>query len=818
MAKKDADKIIADQAKEISALKAKVAAKEMAASKAVENQVNWTEELVGLQQKYADSLDASKEALGKSKDLSKEINELQKFMVDNAKDFNNEDKKYGKALIKNLKNQRDQAKILSKQLATNAKIAKIEQQMLPHRKKLLESQQKLNKLQEKYNEPIEESLGFIKNIANTIEEIPIVGGFLNKALGLDTLQEEVTEHLTEVFSKTLDPAAAKQAEEAKNALDAYQGQIDSLNGVSDATDMISENMEDVSTKTSETVNHASGLIKKFGKVLAIAGALYATFKLFEEALELDKETAELARQLGISKHEAHEIHASMIDMAGTSQVVGANAETLHAAFMELTKTMGTANMVTAEMADTQVLLTTQYGLAGDAAAEFQRMSKATGTSAEQNVVAIQSITEEMTGGMMNYKDVMKDIAGTSKEVQATFKGNIGQLTKAVITARKFGKTLDEVKKITDGLLDIEGSIEKEMEARVLTGKDLNLDQARFLKLKGDEAGAMEEIMKQAGSYDDLLNMEVYQRESIAAAAGMTVDELMKGAEQQKLFAQLSKDTGREIKSAADLREGDIANIGELNQEEAKKLLVQQQQVAAQEKMAQLGDKLSAIFLKMAGPVMAIVDPLISLVDWILPKVISLFEYLWPVVVGISTAIAVTMLPSLISMVPVIWSAVSGFVVMAVQAAIAAIGAIATMSALTLGLGAIGIVAGILAAAAVLNNEKDKTKSAGSIHDGMIAPDGGLVVSGEKGTYQLHKDDTVVAGTGLGNSTSAMTTQSTSAAGSDSTELISLMKQLISAVNQPVIVKIGNKVVNEIDKVQTMNRSYVGKVDNSYGAV
>jgi hypothetical protein len=54
-------------------------------------------------------------------------------------------------------------------------------------------------------------------------------------------------------------------------------------------------------------------------------------------------------------------------------------------------------------------------------------------------------------------------------------------------------------------------------------------------------------------------------------------------------------------------------------------------------------------------------------------------------------------------------------------------------------------------------------------------------------------------------------------GSES-ETVTLLKQIAAAMNQPVIVKIGNKVVNEIDKVQTMNRSYVGKVDNSYGAV
>jgi hypothetical protein len=54
--------------------------------------------------------------------------------------------------------------------------------------------------------------------------------------------------------------------------------------------------------------------------------------------------------------------------------------------------------------------------------------------------------------------------------------------------------------------------------------------------------------------------------------------------------------------------------------------------------------------------------------------------------------------------------------------------------------------------------------------------------------------------------------------SGDSETVALLKQIAAAMNQPVIVKIGNKVVNEIDKVQTMNRSYVGKVDNSYGAV
>jgi replication fork clamp-binding protein CrfC len=38
-----------------------------------------------------------------------------------------------------------------------------------------------------------------------------------------------------------------------------------------------------------------------------------------------------------------------------------------------------------------------------------------------------------------------------------------------------------------------------------------------------------------------------------------------------------------------------------------------------------------------------------------------------------------------------------------------------------------------------------------MNDGVISPDGGLMVSGEKGSIQLDKDDSIVTGTNLGGS-------------------------------------------------------------------
>jgi hypothetical protein len=79
---------------------------------------------------------------------------------------------------------------------------------------------------------------------------------------------------------------------------------------------------------------------------------------------------------------------------------------------------------------------------------------------------------------------------------------------------------------------------------------------------------------------------------------------------------------------------------------------------------------------------------------------------------------------------------------AVEEGVIAGAKLAGASASTLGLGIPAILAGIAAGAAALIGIMN-------IGDGMIDPKGGLVVSGEKGTYKLDKNDYVVAGTDLG---------------------------------------------------------------------
>jgi hypothetical protein len=179
----------------------------------------------------------------------------------------------------------------------------------------------------------------------------------------------------------------------------------------------------------------------------------------------------------------------------------------------------------------------------------------------------------------------------------------------------------------------------------------------------------------------------------------------------------------------------------------------------------------------------------------------------------------------------------------------AISAIATMSALTLGIGGVAIAAGIATAAvAAASNrktaEEGAKKTVSTQEDAQIDPDGGLVVKGKKGTFQLHKDDSLIAGTDLdapskesssvaskpvesdggsilGDIASTMMNSlgasSAAAPASGNAEVVALLKELIAKVDQPVNINIGGRVVQELDRMITMNKTYNTKGDNTFGA-
>jgi hypothetical protein len=133
--------------------------------------------------------------------------------------------------------------------------------------------------------------------------------------------------------------------------------------------------------------------------------------------------------------------------------------------------------------------------------------------------------------------VMKDLAANGEAFAKYAKGSGDNIKNAAIQARQLGVTFATTAKIADTLLDFETSIEKELEASAMLGKDLNLSRARELFYMGKQEEAMSEILRQLGDKAEWDRMDVYQKDAAAAALGISVAELEKMYMNQQNIAE-----------------------------------------------------------------------------------------------------------------------------------------------------------------------------------------------------------------------------------------------------------------------------------------
>jgi hypothetical protein len=96
-----------------------------------------------------------------------------------------------------------------------------------------------------------------------------------------------------------------------------------------------------------------------------------------------------------------------------------------------------------------------------------------------------------------------------------------------------GVGLETASKMADHLLDYQNSVQDEMEASVLLGRDINLNKARELAYNGDIEGSLKEGLKAVGGISEYNKMDPYQRQAAAKALGVSNAELQQMVSHQK---------------------------------------------------------------------------------------------------------------------------------------------------------------------------------------------------------------------------------------------------------------------------------------------
>jgi hypothetical protein len=405
---------------------------------------------------------------------------------------------------------------------------------------------------------LSDSLRTTKDISKSINDIQ---GELNRALIKDSqlsvsriiAQNKLNEaienrNLTDIrtYKQTL-----KQLDAELEISSSIIDQLRTLSQVAEAEKEVVQQAE----KQKKIVDDTFKKIKdKLNAYLGIA-AIFQT--IINSALRYNAISVDIGKNTGYGADQANRITDNLVDVAQKSDNINVTLKNVGEAMSQIGEATGLYGELSADALETQIMLTKQLGLSGEEAAGIYKFSLLTGQESSK-------INDEMLGAFVNarnqykvgvsLKGVFAEAAKVSGRLAANLQNNPAAITKAIIQAKAFGTSIEQIAKQGDSLLDFEQSLENELKAELLTGKQLNLERARAAALSGDQITLAEELNKNVGTLDDFQKMNVLQQKSLAAAMGLTVDELADQLRKQKMAQEQGKSLEQITKEEADQAE------------------------------------------------------------------------------------------------------------------------------------------------------------------------------------------------------------------------------------------------------------------------
>lgn len=510
----------------------------------------------------------------KKLDLSKEYQELaikQQKLDDKTKKFEEEMKDMDEKAIKARKKELD-----------------LEQKLLDGGKQTLDTFKKQNTVLEEASNQAKKTLG----VFDKMMELDFKGA-IREGFGFDDLKKDIKDKVGASFVKVVKEV---------------RGEGGLVGGIKAAGAGFGQMV-----KMAPMFMKALGI----GALMGIVGFIVDAFH------KVDEEVSQLGKDMGISKHEAIELHHTATDLAGEMKLVGINSAEVAKGIKMTSEMMGgidiasrlaSGNEQAKQLVKDVTVLSEKFGLSADEIKNVQDLATMSGKSMGQLTAEATTLNK----GLMTSKESMKLLASIPKGVAVAFKGGTQELIKAAAKAKLLGMELGKVQGIGMGMLEIESSLEKEMEARVLTGKNLNLDAARYYALQGDTASLQDELLKQAGSLKDFQAMGPIQQKAMADAMNMTVEEMttmLTNAENLKnLGIDQAKLTDLQSMNAEQLN-AELAKGGSKQyQDYVRNLAKEKESEETKKKLTDAVTKLQEKLAKMVTPLIEFADKFLGILD------------------------------------------------------------------------------------------------------------------------------------------------------------------------------------------------------------
>ena len=356
--------------------------------------------------------------------------------------------------------------------------------------------------------------------------------------------------------------------------------------------------------------------------------------------EVDKSTGQLAKDFNITYTQASNLRSELNEIAGLSGETAVNTRALQESMVAIGQSLGSNAVLHKKDLVFMTKMREMAGFTNEELVSMEKFTLATGGNLEDNTknlmfaAKVAGLNNKVS---LNTKDIFRDISKTSNAVKLSIYGGAEALGRAAAQAKALGLNLDQVNNIASGLLDFESSISAELEAQLLTGRNINLEQARLYALNNDVEGLSREIAKNVGSIAGFNQMNRLQQEAVAKAVGMQREELATMLVDREALKNLSGKDAEDAKKALAAARARGMTEEEIAESDIQNLMKQQ---SLQDRFNQSVEKLKEIFVSVTQSLMPILDTLAGVLEivnlivkpftWLMDAAGSIHEYLKPI--------------------------------------------------------------------------------------------------------------------------------------------------------------------------------------------
>jgi hypothetical protein len=365
---------------------------------------------------------------------------------------------------------------------------------------------------------------FMSQKWGTRDDLRDIGQELKDQLNTYDKIEDIVNKTLKVESLSL--AAAKSASDINNKT--TKDKLKSHKLDAEALDMAKDMVDSVKQRLAGFKKLIAGA--RLFKLVMLANPIFALTAIVVAIgvafLKFQKAVADTRKELGVSAIEAAKLQTRFFALGVAGKAFGLEAEDMKESFDAIRSTFGGINEATNRFVLSLAKAKLFTGASAEDLARVISLQESISNASRETLLAQAKVTGELIrqAGVAPGA-IFKDIAGNAEFFAQYAKDGGDNIVRAAVEARKLGLSMSQVASISDSLLDFETSIEKQLEASMLLGRQINLDRARQLALTGDQEGMLQEVLKQVGGEAEFNRMNVIQRKALAESVGVNVEEL-----------------------------------------------------------------------------------------------------------------------------------------------------------------------------------------------------------------------------------------------------------------------------------------------------